>query len=125
MTHPILQLKVSRLRHNKREPDKGDYFQAMCYQTKNLVIFQARGRFDGMLSAVALGTASHVRFNPVTLEGKMPTTGTVWVIHSAEVPPPALLEYIFDFPIGGDRRPILNEWFKFTEPYINSINEFL
>ena len=125
MTDPILQLKVSRLRHNKHFPDKGDYFQARCYQSKNLVIFQLRGRMDGMLSAAVVGTEVRMRFNPVTLEGKMPTTGTTWVIHSAEVPPPALRDYIFNLPVGCDRRITLNEWFKLTEPYINSINEFL
>jgi hypothetical protein len=122
MTCPILQLKVSRLRHNKFFPDKGDYFQARC--NDELVVCQLFKRMDGMLSANIVGTPIKLRFDPVTLEAKLHGLFT-YEICSAERPPEALAEHIHNLPVGAYRLDLLNKWFKFSEPYIHSINEFL
>lgn len=123
MTCPILQLKVSRLRHNKFFPDKGDYFQAMCSGNGELFIFQLNKRMDGMLHANIVGTPVYMRFDPVTLQAKKGLN--YYDIYSAERMPSALAMHVHDLPVGAYRLDILNKWFKFSEPYIHSINEFL
>lgn len=119
----ILQLKVSRLRHNKFFPDKGDYFQVQCEATRDLLVCQLHKRMDGMLHANIIGTPVFLRFDPVTMRAKKGLN--YYDIFSAERPPFAMLEHIHGLPVGSDRLEILKKWFAFSEPYIHSINEFL
>lgn len=128
MVCPILQLKVSRLRHNKHHPDKGDYFQARCDGDGKLYVFQLIKRIDGMLSAQLMNSQVRLRFCPDSLRGKQYRelqSSVYYEIYSAERPPLVLLQHIHDLPVGADRLDIITKWFAFSEPYINSINEFL
>lgn len=120
MTCPILQLKTSRLRHNKN-CNLGDYVWLFCPDGPHArVVGQVAKLMDGHISINLLNTGARIRIDPVSLR-RWTRFGPNYEIVSAEQMPDAMIAYLATCSIEY-RVKAARSWFLLSEPYIHTLH---
>lgn len=123
MTCPVLQLKVSRLRHEKNRA-LSDYVWLFCdVGPAARVVGQVVKRRDGHLSIDLIESGARISIDPVSLR-RWTRFGPNYEIVSAERMPDNMREYLAGCDIS-KRVKVARSWFLLSEPYANTLHEIL